>query len=153
MKGNGTMKSKGKIPKGEVKTDQEDMMKLLESRRKARLVEQMRTARELLKGDKDGLKRLGKHKLIAFYDNRFKDENGGKGRVMLVFGDTLGMDFESTVIAASYANVMEKSAKYAVDTGMGTLFRLDGKPVTIEDGRLMAKGYDEYLKGTRKARK
>lgn len=147
------MKSKGKIPKGEVKTDPEDMTKLMESRRKARLVEQMRTARELLKGDKDGLKRLGKHKLIAFYDNRFKDENDGKGRVMLVFGDTLCMDLESTVLAASYANVMEKSAKYAVDTGMCSLFRLDGKPVTIEDGRTMAKGYDEYIKSKRKSGK
>lgn len=147
------MKGNKKIPKGEVKTDPEDMKKLLESRRKARLIEQMNTAREMLKGDMDGLKRLGKHKLIAFYDKRFKDENGGKGRVMLVFGDTLGMDFPSIVLAASYANVMEKSAKYAVETQMGTLFRLDGKPVTVEDGKLMAKGYDEYLKTKGKGRR
>jgi len=146
------LKKKGSLANGSQMTEEEDMKKLVEMKDKARKAETLKTARELLKGDKENLSKLGKHKLMAFYDKRFDKENDGKGCVMLVFGDTLNMGFKDSIIVCSYANVMAKDAKYAVDTQTGTLFRLDGKPVTLEDGKLMAKAYDEYAKAMKASR-
>lgn len=132
----------------DVKTNGADLHKLEEARQKARLAEILKTARELLKGDKENFKKLGKHELMAFYDNRFSKENDGKGVVMIVFGDTLNMSVSDTIMVASCANVMLKDSvyAYAIDFKEWTasIFRMDNKPVTMEDGKVLVKAYEQY---------
>lgn len=140
----------------DIKANDADVGKLENDSQNARLTEILKTAREMLKDDKKNLKKLGKHELMAFYDTRFKEMNDGKGAFMIVFGDTLNMSVSDTIMVASCANVMLKDSVYAYainhNEGEASIYRVDNKPVTIEDGKTLVKAYEEFMIKGKKAK-
>lgn len=119
----------------------------------ARLKECMKTVKRMLRGDKENLAKLGKHELMAFYDTRFKSENDSKGALMIVFGDTLNMGKENTIMVVSCGNVLLKKCVYgyAVDgNGDASIGRVDKKPVTMEDGKVLVKAYEKFMGNVKK---
>ena len=149
--------AKGKDNRTEaVKTDGSDLHKLEEARNRAHLAEVLKTAKELLKDDKENLAKLGKHELMAFYDKRFGKENDGKGAVMIMFADTLNLSVADTVLIVSCANVVRKESIYAftIDyrSNEASIFRLDEQSVTMEDGKFIVGAYNKIMnKGKKKS--
>lgn len=120
---------------------------------KARMKEVMQAARKLLKGDKENLAKLGKHELMAFYDTRFKSENDSNGALMIVFGDTLNMGKEDTIMVVSCGNVLLKKCVYGYavgGNGNASIGRVDKKPVTMEDGKVLVKAYEKFMGNVKK---
>lgn len=129
-----------------VKTADEDMKKLLKSREKARFAEAMKTVKWILKGDKENLAKLGKHELLCFSDSRLAGKGGDKEDegVVLVYGDTLKLTFAEAVLIVSYANVKAKESVYSVTEHVGSIFRIDGKRVTLDDVKFMVKAFGKH---------
>lgn len=117
------------------------------AREKARMKEVAKAVRKLLNGDDDNLRKIGKHELMAFYDTRFKNEQDKDGVLMIVFGDTFSMGVKDTILAMSCANAMLKECVYgyAVIGAEAIISRMDGKPVTMDDGKVLVKAYNEIM--------
>lgn len=129
-----------------VKTADDDMKKLLKSREKAKFAEAMKTVKLILKGDKENLAKLGKHELLCFSDSRLAGKGGDKEDegVVLVYGDTLKLTFAEAVLIVSYANVNAKESVYSVTEHDGSIFRIDGKNVTLDDAKFMVKAFAKH---------
>ena len=117
------------------------------ARENARMKEVVKAVRKLLKGDEDNLRKIGKHELMAFYDTRFKNEQDKDGFLMIVFGDTFSMGVKDTIMAMSCANAMLKDCVYGytVIGAEASISRMDGKPVTKDDGKVIVKAYNEIM--------
>lgn len=117
------------------------------AREEARMKEVAKAVRKLLKGDDDNLRKIGKHELMAFYDTRFKNEQDKDGVLMIVFGDTFSMGVNDAIMAMSCANAMLKECVYgySIRGTEASIARVDGKPVTMDDGKVLVKAYNEIM--------
>ena len=146
-KDNSSVKEKKKPSSSDAEKKSAGVVTDDKARENARMKEVVKAVRKLLNGDEDNLRKIGKHELMAFYDTRFKDEQNKDGFLMIVFGDTFCMGVKDTIMAMSCANAMLKECVYGytVIGSEAAISRMDGKPVTMDDGKVLVNAYNEIM--------